>query len=171
MQGSDSALVAELTSLARRQTFHAAGTAWQVRAHSTLIGHEDWVHSVAWAPQPLQGGAERRLLSAGMDRTVMVWEHDSDSGVWMCVQSMGDAGARLLRLARGVQGVMHFAACSGEVLKVSPAPRCLLVLTVDSVATLTPLHDPHSREPEENIVSGHMVGCVASCSSTVSPCE
>lgn len=93
MQGSQEPVLAHLTAFARRQTFRAAGAVWEARCHSTLLGHEDWVHSVAWAPHALRPGAERRLLSASMDRTMMVWAHDGDSGVWMCVQSMGDAGA------------------------------------------------------------------------------
>lgn len=31
----------------------AAGETWGVRSHSVLLGHEDWVHSVAWCPRCL----------------------------------------------------------------------------------------------------------------------
>jgi WD40 repeat protein len=84
--------LASLMSFARQQTFVVAGTTYVARGHSTLLGHEDWVHSVAWAPHSGCGGQGFQLLSASMDRTMMIWEHDGDSGLWMCVQSMGDAG-------------------------------------------------------------------------------
>ena len=51
---------------------------------SVLIGHEDWVHSVAW--QPLAAAASGRpqqrpcLLSASMDRTMMLWRPDAGTG-------------------------------------------------------------------------------------------
>jgi elongator complex protein 2 len=93
--GSGAAQLAELTALARRQTFVAAGATWVARSHSTLLGHEDWVHSVAWEPRGVASGGTPRLLSASMDRTMMVWQYDKGSGVWMCVSSMGDAGTVL----------------------------------------------------------------------------
>ena len=47
-----------------------------------LIGHEDWVHSVAWQPPPAAeagAGAPRRpcLLSASMDRTMALWRPEA----------------------------------------------------------------------------------------------
>ena len=66
------------------------------RSHSTLLGHEDWVHSVAWEPQISDSCVMPRLLSAAMDRTLMLWQFDPGSELWMCVSSMGDAGAVLV---------------------------------------------------------------------------
>ena len=48
------------------------------------VGHEDWVHSVAWQP-PLahgDGSVEQPLcvLSASMDRTMMLWRPDPGVG-------------------------------------------------------------------------------------------
>lgn len=51
-----------------------------------LIGHEDWVHSVAWHPPvPAAGGAggwaqPPCLLSASMDRSMMLWRPDRATG-------------------------------------------------------------------------------------------
>ena len=100
MQGDPAAF---LTSFAHKHSFRAGGGAWVASSHSTLLGHEDWVHSVAWAPQPpaARGGSEvghsgaalPRLLSASMDRTMMVWERDAAGEIWMCVKAVGDAGA------------------------------------------------------------------------------
>ena len=55
---------------------------------SVLVGHEDWVHSVVWQPaSPLQTGAAQPpplrqpcLLSASMDRTMMLWRPDAATG-------------------------------------------------------------------------------------------
>ena len=64
---------------------------------SVLVGHEDWVHAVAWKPlsQPASaaeqacagsggssGSAAGRpcLLSASMDRTMMLWRPDEATG-------------------------------------------------------------------------------------------
>lgn len=75
-----------------------AGDSWHTAVlQSVLIGHEDWVHSVAWQPsaaaapgQPLQ---QPCLLSASMDRTMMLWRPDAATGLWMSEESVGDAGA------------------------------------------------------------------------------
>lgn len=56
-----------------------------------LIGHEDWVHAVAWHPRvPCSSGGEGGggggtsqpacLLSASMDRTMMIWRPDPATG-------------------------------------------------------------------------------------------
>ena len=46
------------------------------------LGHEDWVYSVRW--QPLRQGSETpSLLSASMDKTMVLWTHDNESGLWM----------------------------------------------------------------------------------------
>lgn len=50
-----------------------------------LVGHEDWVHSVAWQPPGVSrdGAAKQPLcvLSASMDRTMMLWRPDAATGV------------------------------------------------------------------------------------------
>ncbi|KAL4426818.1 hypothetical protein ABPG77_006604 [Micractinium sp. CCAP 211/92] len=81
-----------------------------------LIGHEDWVHAVAWHPRvPCSGGGEGGggggrggtsqpacLLSASMDRTMMIWRPDPATGLWMGEESVGDAGANHLGYYTGV---------------------------------------------------------------------
>ena len=50
------------------------------------MGHEDWVHSVAWQPPRSRGNAGEAaeqplcVLSASMDRTMMLWRPDPDLG-------------------------------------------------------------------------------------------
>ena len=45
-----------------------------------LIGHEDWVFSAAWQPAQDTAAAVPCLLSASMDRTMMIWRPESSSG-------------------------------------------------------------------------------------------
>ena len=45
-----------------------------------LIGHEDWVFSAAWQPAQDAAAAVPCLLSASMDRTMMIWRPESSSG-------------------------------------------------------------------------------------------
>ena len=46
-----------------------------------LIGHEDWVFSAAWQPAQYAAPAVPCLLSASMDRTMMIWRPEASSGV------------------------------------------------------------------------------------------
>lgn len=54
-----------------------------------LVRLEDWVHSVAWQPpgQPRKGAPRQPLcvLSASMDRTMMLWRPDAATGVLLGV--------------------------------------------------------------------------------------
>lgn len=51
---------------------------YQAGLQGLLVGHEDWVHSVMW--QPGVGHQEPCLLSSSMDRTMMLWRRDADTG-------------------------------------------------------------------------------------------
>jgi elongator complex protein 2 len=123
-------VVTFLTSYAPQHTFSAAGKRFVASIHGVLLGHEDWVHSVAWIPRynaeaasaaaasspderecpdaadgrhsgssgpllahkPTQQ-SNLQLLTASMDRTIMIWGPDKASGLWMCEETVGDAGA------------------------------------------------------------------------------
>lgn len=108
-----------LTSLEESMGFGAA-TRLTTKAHSffspngqyqytfnleaILIGHEDWVLSLAWAPsrsievldangttftrrdQPL------RLLSTSSDKSLMIWEPNGEEGVWLNAVQVGNVG-------------------------------------------------------------------------------
>jgi hypothetical protein len=80
-----------------------------------LIGHEDWVHSVQWQPLQVQQQAGQQqqaqqvlersrlvLLSASMDRSMILWRCDRATGLWLNVASVGDAGAQCLGYFGGV---------------------------------------------------------------------
>ncbi|KAF4350995.1 hypothetical protein F8388_021702 [Cannabis sativa] len=73
-----------------------AGTlSYQVSLESLLIGHEDWVYSVEWQPPSASGdgGAycqPQSILSASMDKTMMIWQPERTSGIWMNVVTVGE---------------------------------------------------------------------------------
>ncbi|GMH35495.1 hypothetical protein BSKO_03363 [Bryopsis sp. KO-2023] len=96
--------LASLSRLAPSSTIRTSNHSYSIVLESLLIGHEDWVHSVDWQP-PTQSPSERenlRLLSASMDRTMIIWEYDEASKLWMNKESVGDAGSGSLGYFGGV---------------------------------------------------------------------
>ena len=91
-QGSD-----ELTL--KGNTFSVGDTSWpqrlfEVRLDALLIGHEDWIYSIQWQPAevvtPATGSTSPPvcrqpmcLLSASMDKMMLLWRPDPASGVWV----------------------------------------------------------------------------------------
>lgn len=74
----------------------AGSSSYQISLESLLIGHEDWVYSVEWQP-PLIASVEgidyhqpQSILSASMDKTMMVWQPEKTSGIWMNVVTVGE---------------------------------------------------------------------------------
>lgn len=69
---------------------------FQISLESLLIGHEDWVYSVKWQPALVaspEGDAyyqPQSILSASMDKTMMIWQPEKTSGVWMNVVTVGE---------------------------------------------------------------------------------
>jgi elongator complex protein 2 len=81
---------------------------------AVLSGHEDWVYSCQWSPTSLT------LLTASMDKTMLLWEPDPVSGVWLERVRIGDVGGNTMGLygahfhpsgavvlAHGYQGSFH----------------------------------------------------------------
>jgi elongator complex protein 2 len=133
----------------QQQDLTALITRWAPRPHlatphhtyycsceALLIGHEDWVHSVAWRPLVTgssPGGvtagdssgvypsrAQLCLLSASQDRSMILWVNDAAEGLWLNATSLGDAGAScfgyyggcfssdgLQVMAHGFTGALH----------------------------------------------------------------
>lgn len=74
-----------------------AGTSsYQISLESLLIGHEDWVYSVEWQPPSAVSGEgiayyqPQSILSASMDKTMMIWQPERTSGIWMNVVTVGE---------------------------------------------------------------------------------
>ncbi|XP_077515117.1 elongator complex protein 2 [Amblyomma americanum] len=78
-----------------------------VGLETVLSGHEGWVYSISWCPVTSQGedGCElHSLLSASMDKTVVVWEPDTLSGLWLDKARFGDIGGNTLGFLGAVFG-------------------------------------------------------------------
>ena len=57
-----------------------------VSLESVLSGHENWIYSIRWQPPIVMETSNHqpmRLLSASMDKTMIIWSPDQDSGVWI----------------------------------------------------------------------------------------
>jgi elongator complex protein 2 len=74
----------------------AGSSSYQISLESLLIGHEDWVYSVEWQP-PSTGSVEgiayyqpQSILSSSMDKTMMIWQPEKTSGIWMNVVTVGE---------------------------------------------------------------------------------
>lgn len=85
-----------LASYIEGPVFVAGSFSYQISLESLLIGHEDWVYSVEWQP-PLSSSAEevechqpQSILSASMDKTMMIWQPEWTTGIWMNVVTVGE---------------------------------------------------------------------------------
>jgi elongator complex protein 2 len=66
--------------------FEAKGLKYSITFEALLFGHEDWIYTTAWNPEPKR----QQLLSASADNTITIWEQDQASGVWMSTERMGE---------------------------------------------------------------------------------
>ncbi|KAM5439669.1 Elongator subunit elp2 [Microsporum ferrugineum] len=75
---------ATLTPKAHRFDMH--GAKYSITFEALLFGHEDWVYTVAWNPNPFRP----QLLSASADNSLVIWEQDPITGVWFSLSRMGE---------------------------------------------------------------------------------
>lgn len=98
---SDSNSRKEETSLAsyiKGPIFLAGSNSYQISLESLLIGHEDWVYSVEWQPPQSQSSSvdgidcyqPQSILSASMDKTMMIWQPEKTTGIWMNMVTVGE---------------------------------------------------------------------------------
>ena len=85
--GRSDALVGAFRYAPRPELKLGEGT-WSAALEALLVGHEDWVHGLAWQPPPSQKASHTSrpdpkptLLSASMDRTMMLWRPDIATGM------------------------------------------------------------------------------------------
>lgn len=95
----------------------AGSSSYQVSLESLLIGHEDWVYSVEWQPPTVIPGEgvsyhqPQSILSASMDKTMMIWQPERTSGIWMNVVTVGE----LSHCALGFYGG-HWSSSGDSIL-------------------------------------------------------
>ncbi|KAL6646091.1 hypothetical protein ACP70R_017699 [Stipagrostis hirtigluma subsp. patula] len=84
----------EMTSYIEGPLFVSGNTSYQVSLESLLVGHEDWVYSVEWQPPTLLPGDEAHqpmsILSASMDKMMMIWRPEKNTGLWINSVTVGE---------------------------------------------------------------------------------
>lgn len=71
-----------ITKYAPKPRIKLGDAIYTVLLESLLVGHEDWVMNVAWNKSKAM---EPSLLSSSMDRTMVVWKKDVNSGTYFLV--------------------------------------------------------------------------------------
>ncbi|WOL06613.1 elongator complex protein 2 [Canna indica] len=82
-----------LTSYIEGPLFLAGSSSYQVSLESLLVGHEDWVYSVQWQPALFNGSKAYQpmsILSASMDKTMMIWKPEKNTGIWVNMVTVGE---------------------------------------------------------------------------------
>ena len=83
-----------LASYIKGPIFVAGSFSYQISLESLLIGHEDWVYSVEWQPPfSIEGNTcyqSESILSASMDKTMMIWQPERTTGIWTNVVTVGE---------------------------------------------------------------------------------
>ncbi|XP_069075718.1 elongator complex protein 2 isoform X2 [Pleurodeles waltl] len=72
---------------------------YAVTLETLLSGHEDSVYAVHWQPSFIKDGKIHQpmcLLSASMDKTMILWAPDEESGVWLEQVRVGEVGGNTL---------------------------------------------------------------------------
>ncbi|XP_030644791.1 elongator complex protein 2 [Chanos chanos] len=70
-----------------------------VSLETVLAGHENWVYGIHWQPPIMQGDSMKQplsLLSASMDKTMILWGPEEESGVWVEQVRVGEVGGNTL---------------------------------------------------------------------------
>jgi elongator complex protein 2 len=92
--------------------FKSGTSMWQVSLESLLVGHEDWVYSVKWQP-PLKISIDdsndcwvqpQSILSASMDKTMMIWRPEGKTGIWVNEVTVGELSHSALGFYGGLWG-------------------------------------------------------------------
>ncbi|XP_071803184.1 elongator complex protein 2-like [Asterias amurensis] len=112
-------------------SWEGSGICFSVVLESVMAGHEQWVYGLHWQPPIYRDGTryqEQCLLSASMDKTMIIWKLDSESGVWLDHVRVGEVGGNTLGLygcqfspdggailAHGYQGALHLWKKSASI--------------------------------------------------------
>ncbi|XP_069769740.1 elongator complex protein 2 [Narcine bancroftii] len=72
---------------------------YAVTLETVLSGHENWVYGLHWHPPIYKNGRLEQplsLLSASMDKTMILWALDEESDVWLEQVRVGEVGGNTL---------------------------------------------------------------------------
>lgn len=60
---------------------------YSMNLESVLYGHEDWIYTVKFHPR-VSGCQPLILISASMDKTIVVWKYDEKNSIWIDAVSL-----------------------------------------------------------------------------------
>lgn len=100
-----------LSSYIEGPVFIAGLKTYQVSLESLLVAHEDWVYSVQWQPSKPDCEQTMSILSASMDKTMMIWRPEKTTGIWVNMVTVGE----LSHTALGFYGG-HWAPDGNSIL-------------------------------------------------------
>ncbi|KAI2623354.1 WD40 repeat-like protein [Hypoxylon sp. NC1633] len=89
--GANPSMGAFLPGRSPSNKVHRLNTAekdFSVTFEALLLGHDDWIYSARWYPDPSTG--KPKLLSASADNTLAIWEADPSSGIWVTTVRLGE---------------------------------------------------------------------------------
>ncbi|SMN17710.1 similar to Saccharomyces cerevisiae YGR200C ELP2 Subunit of Elongator complex, which is required for modification of wobble nucleosides in tRNA [Maudiozyma saulgeensis] len=69
-----------------------------INFEALIMGHDDWISSLQWHETRLQ------LLASTADTSLMVWEPDESSGIWVCGLRLGEISSKGASTATGSSG-------------------------------------------------------------------
>lgn len=56
---------------------------YSMNLESVLYGHEDWIYTVKFHPRKEEDDTQPLvLISASMDKTIVVWKYDDENAIW-----------------------------------------------------------------------------------------
>ncbi|GFU60893.1 elongator complex protein 2 [Nephila pilipes] len=111
----------------------ASGAIYSVSLESVLSGHENWIYSVRWKSSENESEEKSlQLVSASMDKTIIIWELDN-SNIWLEKVRFGEVGGNTLGffgavfspcgknvIAHGHQGSIHMWQMNEELHSWEP---------------------------------------------------
>ena len=90
----------EVGSTLSNKVYHLNDKRYSIVFDSLIMGHDDWIFSVSWN----QSANGLELLSSSADTSLMVWNPDESSGVWICSSRLGDVSIKGASTATGASG-------------------------------------------------------------------
>lgn len=109
--GPSALLQGQSAAISRRgHLFRTHSQTYSVMLDAVLSGHDDWVYSVAWHPKKKliqEDGSfvfhqPMILLTASMDKTLIVWKPSPGGGIWMEDVRVGESGGQGLGFFGGL---------------------------------------------------------------------
>ncbi|CDK26138.1 unnamed protein product [Kuraishia capsulata CBS 1993] len=82
----------------KQYKFEVGSTRCSISFDTILMGHEDWISTLVWHPTQLT------LLSSSADTSVIIWEPDTISGVWVARTRLGELSIKGASTATGASG-------------------------------------------------------------------